>query len=818
MALDNFRTIELIWDKANKSIIKTIKTASSDTTGRYLSVKILDGGQEVALNSASLQLYWEHPNFNTSGTDIFEVVNNSGLFMLKFSQAMQSNVGTLDANLVLKLADGTITSDTFEIEVIKGASSGVVIPSNGESAAVQAVYDAMEKLNNFDGGPSIFMNTLSELQTTYPNGAPGVALVRETDPAKIYVWNGTAWEDFGDYQGIEIKDGAVTTPKIANESVTRDKVALGAISSQETDFLSGGGMSRNLFDKSNVTVGYRLDTADGLTPVQDANFAYTDFIPLNPGTDLYKNHNGGVMFFNPEKEYIGALGNGTGATTHKPSGSAHFVRLNVFLSDLDTYQLEYGTEGTDYEEYGYRPVYLKSHVKVLEENIPGLEIPEFEIEDGTVTPYKTTFISGGRNLFDKDKRLVNQYWNLSGGFATLQSVTTLDTAEPISVKPGEIYHKNREGHIAFLNPEFEIVSSTNSAAPAGAYTVPNYATQMVFNVFKEDVEEYQIELGDHETEYDDGKLKLSTDIKIAPESLPSIKVVGENTPKYYKVNAAGDFTVYLPITSEEYVSYRFSRNTLENYMKLNESGIYTKVDSGFTPKFDITENSSNKEFAINVSPEDGSSGTWFPQHNNIGTVFITNDGLQEFMVDGKLVDLETPSTDYIPFDMASFSQVAYAKLPDDDGNRAKIIISYDFDHIVKQYFEIEFLKNTRINRFYSFMMPVRQDYVEKIKTNRREIVYSQETTETVNTDFSDLTANEFIATSKEIDKQNYYVRYKMTNKSHELQKLWLEHRQSRFQKLYPMITETESVLMGEKYYFDGEYEIGKLINANKVYG
>ena len=60
-----------------------------------------------------------------------------------------------------------------------------------------------------DGGPSIFMNTLSELQTTYPNGAAGVALVRETDPAKIYVWNGSAWEDFGDYQGIAIKDGAV---------------------------------------------------------------------------------------------------------------------------------------------------------------------------------------------------------------------------------------------------------------------------------------------------------------------------------------------------------------------------------------------------------------------------------------------------------------------------------------------------------------------------------------------------------------------------------------------------------------------------------
>lgn len=53
-----------------------------------------------------------------------------------------------------------------------------------------------------DGGPSIFMNTLSELNTRFPDGAPGIALVRETDPAKIYIWNGSSWEDFGDYSGV----------------------------------------------------------------------------------------------------------------------------------------------------------------------------------------------------------------------------------------------------------------------------------------------------------------------------------------------------------------------------------------------------------------------------------------------------------------------------------------------------------------------------------------------------------------------------------------------------------------------------------------
>lgn len=64
-----------------------------------------------------------------------------------------------------------------------------------------------------DGGPSIFFDTLSALQTAYPNGSAGVALIRETDPAKIYVWNGNEWQNYGDYQGVSVKDGSVTSIK-----------------------------------------------------------------------------------------------------------------------------------------------------------------------------------------------------------------------------------------------------------------------------------------------------------------------------------------------------------------------------------------------------------------------------------------------------------------------------------------------------------------------------------------------------------------------------------------------------------------------------
>lgn len=66
-----------------------------------------------------------------------------------------------------------------------------------------------------DGGPSLFFETKVAHVAKYPNGTPGMALVRETNMAKIYVWNGSIWEDFEDYQGIDVKDGTITLEKLS---------------------------------------------------------------------------------------------------------------------------------------------------------------------------------------------------------------------------------------------------------------------------------------------------------------------------------------------------------------------------------------------------------------------------------------------------------------------------------------------------------------------------------------------------------------------------------------------------------------------------
>ena len=93
-----------------------------------------------------------------------------------------------------------------------------------------------------DGGPSIMMDSLSQLQSTYPNGASGVALVRGTEIARLYIWNGDEWQDFGPYQGIEIKNGTVTYEK--------------------TNFFEV--VSKNLVDMSKVLNGHTIAGATGL--------------------------------------------------------------------------------------------------------------------------------------------------------------------------------------------------------------------------------------------------------------------------------------------------------------------------------------------------------------------------------------------------------------------------------------------------------------------------------------------------------------------------------------------------------------------------
>ena len=158
-----------------------------------------------------------------AGTDFSHLTNDElikGIKALDLPDYIRSKAYGLDVRETL----AQMTEMTIQLGVNMGLSPDDALKwaRKLQETVSQSEFDSWVA-TLLDGGPSIFMNTLSELQTTYPNGAAGVALVRETDPAKIYVWNGTAWEDFGDYQGIEVKDNSITSSKIVDGAVTSAK-------------------------------------------------------------------------------------------------------------------------------------------------------------------------------------------------------------------------------------------------------------------------------------------------------------------------------------------------------------------------------------------------------------------------------------------------------------------------------------------------------------------------------------------------------------------------------------------------------------------
>ena len=279
-----------------------------------------------------------------------------------------------------------------------------------------------------DGGPSIFMNTLNELKATYPKGAPGVALVRSTDPAHIYVWNGTAWEDFGVYQGIEVKD----------RTVTSNKIALGAVTPPETSFLKVSG--RNLFNKDNV----KTEPSGKLS---------SDFFEIESNSTYYTNLPSKINVYNQQGILTssGLDRLNIGATFSNPYFKIIFDAQ--YLDEMMLVKIPYVPNRTEYPEIEYEPYVGGEEVYAFDKKI---KIALSDVEG--VNHYK------GLNLFDKNKAYTDDMGRIVSDFLNVEANTIFHTNNPATFY---VYKEDKslarvvgsQLNIAetFTNPYFRIV-------------------------------------------------------------------------------------------------------------------------------------------------------------------------------------------------------------------------------------------------------------------------------------------------------------------------------------------------------------------------
>ena len=435
-----------------------------------------------------------------AGTDFSHLTNDElikGIQALNLPDYIRSKAYGIDVRETL----AQMTEMTIQLGVNMGLSPDDALKwaRKLQESVSQSDFDSWVA-TLLDGGPSIFMNTLSELQTTYPNGAAGVALVRETDPAKIYVWNGSEWEDFGDYQGIEIKEGAVTSEKIADRSITPVKTTM--YESKTTFNLANPSL---ILDNKKLS---GLDTYSKLSEhiINDTNNLVVSPIQALPQVPYVFNGYGHFAFYDTNDNIL----------AYKQNVSAN----KVVMSPVGTVKMAVQFSKT-------HPSFIEKEYIQIEQNYVLSDFKSHEqyflntdyLDEQSITPEKTSFFTSGKNLANPKNVLDNKKLrDVSSTYKTMDTIILDDldgnlVVIGIPVKTGKSYVANTYGHFVFYKATGEALYRVTNVYPNEAHIAPSEADYLAIQVSKthssfSTIDKIQVEENSYLTEFEPFGMKL----------------------------------------------------------------------------------------------------------------------------------------------------------------------------------------------------------------------------------------------------------------------------------------------------------------------
>jgi plastocyanin len=434
--------------------------------------------------------------------------------------------------------------------------------------------------------------TLSDLQTAYPSGINGIALV--TADGYGYYWNGLgSWTKGSQFQSTGLADGSVTVDK--------------------TDFIVKG---KNLFNKASATIGYYVNQASG-DLAASSSYNASDFIPVSSSTQYAiskVNSSTRIAYYNSSKGFIsGALNPGSIITT---PANTKYIRFSFSASDTDAQQFELGSAVTSYEPFGYK----------LAKPLP--------LDDNSIGYKKTNFVNLGKNLFDKNTATSGYYVNNTNG--NLAANSAHFSSDFIPVSGNQNYYISGSGSIRIAYYDANQVYISGASPLVNPFVTPSNAAYIRFSESLAFLDTAQVELGTVPTPYEQYGYKLAKEGKRPDDDfllfLPSeICVAVGRTIEIYNNQVAwtGNLDNYhfqwdctigksmkrkFSVTGQTVGTYTLTLNVFDNNMRLFKSA---------TATINVVSNSVSPFSLVNIGDSLTNNKAWLQELINLSSNQIT---------------------------------------------------------------------------------------------------------------------------------------------------------------------------------------------------
>lgn len=301
----------------------TAPTFSAGTTGSTASFAVTTPG--VALDGK--WYYWNSSAWTSGGTYQSTGIADKSITQGKLSFAAISGVPS--KNLFDK---ATVTTGYYA-----DFSSGLLGPNANYSTSDYIPISPSSQYVKTDNMQLAFYDS----GKVYISGiTTGSAAITFTTPSNAkYIRFGVLNTMLSSYQ---LEPGGVSTVYEAyGAKVSKETIGFPALE---------GVKSKNLFNKTTVSVGKYVTHDTGELGVS-AGYNASDYITILPSTNYVKRTNQRFAYYDSNKVFISGVLQSNLLTA--PVNAA-YVRITVLNADLNTEQLELGTEATTYESYTYK--------------------------------------------------------------------------------------------------------------------------------------------------------------------------------------------------------------------------------------------------------------------------------------------------------------------------------------------------------------------------------------------------------------------------------------------------------------------------------